>query len=118
MNGESVCFVFWQEHDCVLTQNIVELIDRETDLLIRSVKEVNLEGLRKRIATLLLQYIKTPSFNPQVTKRLKVSAHLGLLQCSHNTQLFGDLVEAFYTSSILRSFCQPNTVSNIVKINM
>ncbi|KAF5907521.1 IQ and ubiquitin-like domain-containing protein isoform X1, partial [Clarias magur] len=68
-----------KEHDCKLTRDIVELIDREADLLMRSVRESNLEGLRKRIATLFLQYIKTPTFNPQVSKVLRVpqqSEHL------------------------------------------
>ncbi|KAM6972939.1 IQ motif and ubiquitin-like domain-containing protein [Aplochiton taeniatus] len=61
-----------KEHDCKLTQNIVQLIDREADLLMRGVKEASLEGLRKRISTLFLQYIKTPTFNPEVAKLLKV----------------------------------------------
>ncbi|XP_064632189.1 IQ motif and ubiquitin-like domain-containing protein isoform X2 [Lineus longissimus] len=61
-----------KEHDCKLTQEIIELIDREADLLMRGVKETNLEGLRKRISTLFLQYIKTPMFNPEVTSLLKV----------------------------------------------
>nr|XP_009685640.1 PREDICTED: IQ and ubiquitin-like domain-containing protein isoform X1 [Struthio camelus australis] len=61
-----------KEHACKLTQEIVELIDREVDLMLRDVKECNLEGLRKRICTLFLQYIKTPSFNPEVARILKV----------------------------------------------
>uniref|UniRef100_W5NFY4 IQ motif and ubiquitin domain containing n=1 Tax=Lepisosteus oculatus TaxID=7918 RepID=W5NFY4_LEPOC len=61
-----------KEHDCKLTQDIVELIDREADLMMRGIKESNLEGLRKRISTLFLQYIKTPTFNPEVTRLLKV----------------------------------------------
>jgi len=61
-----------KEHDCRLTQDIVELIDREADLLMRGVKEGNLEGLRKRISTLFLQYIKTPTFNPEAARLLKV----------------------------------------------
>ncbi|NWJ10938.1 IQUB protein, partial [Crypturellus undulatus] len=64
-----------KEHDCKLTQEIVELIDREVDLMMRDVKEYNLEGLRKRICTLFLQYIKTPKFNPEVAKILKVPPH-------------------------------------------
>ncbi|KAI4873594.1 hypothetical protein NFI96_008799, partial [Prochilodus magdalenae] len=60
-----------KEHDCKLTQQIVELIDREADLLMRGVKESNLEGLRKRISTLFLQYIKTPAFNPQAAPLLR-----------------------------------------------
>lgn len=64
--------VFFQEHECKLTWEIVELIDREVDLMSREVKECNLEGLRKRICTLFLQYIKTPKFNPEVARILKV----------------------------------------------
>ncbi|KFV17157.1 IQ and ubiquitin-like domain-containing protein, partial [Tauraco erythrolophus] len=61
-----------KEHECKLTWEIVELIDREVDLMSRAVKEYNLEGLRKRICTLFLQYIKTPKFNPEVARILKV----------------------------------------------
>ncbi|XP_069101065.1 IQ motif and ubiquitin-like domain-containing protein [Argopecten irradians] len=61
-----------KEHDCKLTQEVIELIDREADLLMRGVKESNLDGLRKRISTLFLQYIKTPTFNPEAAKLLKV----------------------------------------------
>jgi hypothetical protein len=51
---------------------VVSLIDREADLLMRGVKEENLIGLRQRITSLYLQYIKTPEFNPAVSKLLKV----------------------------------------------
>ncbi|NXN14570.1 IQUB protein, partial [Indicator maculatus] len=61
-----------KEHECKLTQEIVELIDREVDLMSREVKECNLEGLRKRIRTLFLQYTKNPKFNPEVARILKV----------------------------------------------
>ncbi|XP_066447946.1 IQ motif and ubiquitin-like domain-containing protein [Eleutherodactylus coqui] len=61
-----------KEHDCKLTQEIVELIDREADLLMRGVQNSNLEGLRKRISTLFLQYIKIPTFNPEIARLLKV----------------------------------------------
>ncbi|NWQ87851.1 IQUB protein, partial [Burhinus bistriatus] len=61
-----------KEHECKLTWEIVELIDREVDLMSREVKECNLGGLRKRICTLFLQYIKTPKFNPEVARILKV----------------------------------------------
>ncbi|KAM5255741.1 IQ motif and ubiquitin-like domain-containing protein [Ctenodactylus gundi] len=60
-----------KEHACKLTQEILELIDREVDLMMRGVKTENLEGLRKRIATLFLHYIKTPLFNPEVARHLK-----------------------------------------------
>ncbi|XP_008823092.1 IQ and ubiquitin-like domain-containing protein isoform X2 [Nannospalax galili] len=61
-----------KEHECKLTQEILELIDREVDLMMRGVKPHNLEGLRKRIATLFFHYIKTPLFNPEVARFLKV----------------------------------------------
>ncbi|XP_070322447.1 IQ motif and ubiquitin-like domain-containing protein isoform X2 [Odocoileus virginianus] len=61
-----------KEHECKLTQEILELIDREVDLMMRGVKHQNLEGLRKRIATLFFHYIKTPLFNPEVARHLKV----------------------------------------------
>ncbi|NWW74083.1 IQUB protein, partial [Climacteris rufus] len=61
-----------KEHECKLTQEIVALIDREVDLMSREVKEHNLEGLRKRICTLFLQFIKIPKFNPGVAGLLKV----------------------------------------------
>ncbi|CAF3144279.1 unnamed protein product [Rotaria sp. Silwood2] len=53
-----------KEHECRLTEEIIQLIDREADLLMRGTKEENLSGLRQRISTLFLQYIKTPTFNP------------------------------------------------------
>lgn len=62
-----------QEHECPLTRDIMDLIDREVDLVTRGVKAASLEGLRKRISTLFLQYVKTPAFNPEVAKHLKVS---------------------------------------------
>lgn len=73
-----VVYLILQEHDCKLTQEIIELIDREADLLMRGVKETNLEGLRRRISTLFLQYIKTPTFNPEAARLLKVTKHLWL----------------------------------------
>ncbi|XP_056291668.1 IQ and ubiquitin-like domain-containing protein [Pseudoliparis swirei] len=61
-----------KEHTCELTHDVVDLIDREVDLMTRGVKAASLVGLRKRISTLFLQYIKTPAFNPEVAKLLKV----------------------------------------------
>ncbi|XP_053575168.1 IQ and ubiquitin-like domain-containing protein [Bombina bombina] len=69
-----------KEHDCKLTQEIVELIDREADLLMRGVKDSNLAGLRKRISTLFLQYIRIPTFNPEVARLLKVPQDSNVLR--------------------------------------
>lgn len=56
-----------QEFDCALTRQIVELIDREADMLHRGRKEKSLEGLRRRLSNLFLQFIETPEFNPEAT---------------------------------------------------
>jgi len=61
-----------KEHECKLTHDLVELIDREADLISRGIKSTNLQGLRQRITTLFLQYCKTPEFNPEVGRLLKV----------------------------------------------
>lgn len=62
-----------QEHPCQLTDDIISLLERELDLMQRSVGGASLDGLRKRINTLLLQFIKKPEFNPEVAKHLQVS---------------------------------------------
>eukprot|EP00066_Takifugu_rubripes_P016135 XP_011605401.1 PREDICTED: IQ and ubiquitin-like domain-containing protein [Takifugu rubripes] len=61
-----------QEDRCQLTEDIMGLINREVDLMKRGVRSDNLEGLRKRISTLFLQYIKKPEVNPEVSKLLEV----------------------------------------------
>ncbi|KAI8611576.1 hypothetical protein BC830DRAFT_1198782 [Chytriomyces sp. MP71] len=54
-----------KEFDCVLTREIVELINREGDLVSRGRDAKSLEGLRKRISNLFLQFVQTPEFNPE-----------------------------------------------------
>ena len=60
------------EFDCALTRDIVELIDREADLLDRGRSESTLSGLRIRLNNLFLQFIETPEFNPEASRFLKV----------------------------------------------
>jgi len=43
-----------KEFECSLTREIVDLIDREADMLNRGRNEVSLEGLRKRLCNLFL----------------------------------------------------------------
>ncbi|XP_030606869.1 IQ and ubiquitin-like domain-containing protein isoform X2 [Archocentrus centrarchus] len=81
--------------ECQLTRDIVDLVDREVDLMTRGVKTASLEGLRKRICTLLLQYIKTPAFNPEVAKLLKVP--------QNPSQLKNDMLLCQYCHRYLRS---------------
>ena len=54
-----------KEFDCNLTREVVELIEREADMLNRGRSPKLLEGLRKRISSLFLTFIETPEFNPE-----------------------------------------------------
>lgn len=60
------------EFDCALCRDIVDLIDREADLLNRGRGGGTLGGLRKRLSNLFLQFIETPEFNPESKRFLKV----------------------------------------------
>lgn len=61
-----------KEFDCDLTRDIVELIEREEDLIRRGRTEVSLKGLRQRLSNLFLQFIDTPEFNPEAAHFQKV----------------------------------------------
>ena len=67
-----------KEFDCNLTRDVVELIDREADMLNRGRSESSLAGLRKRLANLFLQFIETPEFNPEAARFQKVPQELTL----------------------------------------
>lgn len=54
-----------KEFDTKLTKEMIELIDREADLLNRGRPDKSLEGLRKRIVRAFLQFIKDPQYNPE-----------------------------------------------------
>lgn len=61
-----------KDFDCPLTRDIVELCDREAEMLNRGRSESTLAGLRKRLSNLFLQFVETPDFNPEATRFLKV----------------------------------------------
>lgn len=65
-----------KEFDCNLTREIVDLIDREADMLNRGRPEKSFVGLRRRLANLFLQFIETPEFNPEAIKFQKVPREL------------------------------------------
>jgi len=65
-----------KEFDCSLTREIVDLIDREADILNRGRSEKSLEGLRRRISNLFLQFCETPEFNPEAIRFQKVPREL------------------------------------------
>ena len=61
-----------QEYDTKLTREIVDLLNREADLLLRGMREGNQAGLRKRIQNLFLRFCEDPQFNPIAAKYLSV----------------------------------------------
>lgn len=65
-----------KEFDCNLTREIVDLIDREADMLNRGRPEKSFAGLRRRLANLFLQFIEAPEFNPESMKYQKVPRQL------------------------------------------
>lgn len=65
-----------KEFDCNLSREIEELIDREADMLNRGRSDGSLDGLRKRLANLFLQFVETPYFNPEAGRFQKVPKEL------------------------------------------
>jgi len=61
-----------KEFDCNLTREIVDLVDREADLIRRDRSDKSLEGLRKRLRNLFLQFIEMPEFNPEAARFQRV----------------------------------------------
>lgn len=66
-----------KEFDCNLTREIVDLIDREADMLNRGRPEKAFIGMRSRLANLFLQFAETPEFNPEAARLQKVPWQLG-----------------------------------------
>lgn len=63
-----------KEFPCELTDDILELIQREQDLLRRGRSEQSLSGLRKRLSHLFLRFLDTPQFNPEASNFRKIPA--------------------------------------------
>lgn len=77
-----------KEFDCALTRDLVDLIDREADLLNRGRAEKALQGLRKRITTLFLQFVETPEFNPEAARfALGVGVGVGVASGAKQAQI-------------------------------
>ncbi|KAL0034540.1 hypothetical protein WJX79_007550 [Trebouxia sp. C0005] len=79
-----------KEFDCSLTRELVQLIDREADLINRGRKAGSMEGLRKRISTLFLQFIENPMFNPEAANFF----NLAVQTCSTETYMYSDMTAA------------------------
>jgi len=56
-----------------LTMDIIELIDREADLLNRGRSFKSMDKLRLRIAHLFLEFIENPEFNPRASEFVNIS---------------------------------------------
>jgi hypothetical protein len=52
-----------QENPCSLIKEIIELIEREADMLTRGRPDHSLEGLRQRLNNKYLSFIEIPKFN-------------------------------------------------------
>merc|ERR1711871_1540065 len=65
-----------KEFDCSLTRDIVDLIDREADLINRGRGESSMIGLRRRLSNLFLQFIETPEFNPEAARFQRVPSQV------------------------------------------
>eukprot|EP01138_Halocafeteria_seosinensis_P013710 gb/GECG01014001.1/.p1 GENE.gb/GECG01014001.1/~~gb/GECG01014001.1/.p1 ORF type:complete len:614 (+),score=110.50 gb/GECG01014001.1/:1-1842(+) len=67
-----------KEFDCGLTREIVEIIDREADLLNRNRRQSTMGNMRKRLSNLFLQWISTPEFNSEASRFQKVAQPLAM----------------------------------------
>jgi hypothetical protein len=66
---------YYENHKCSLIQEIIALIERESDMLQRGRPDFSLEGnylltlgLRQRLNNLYLNFIETPMFNPEAAR--------------------------------------------------
>ncbi|KAL7750924.1 hypothetical protein RI367_003503 [Sorochytrium milnesiophthora] len=64
-----------REFDHPLTRDIVNLVEREGDLLSRGRDESCLSGLRQRINSLFLQFMEVPEFNPEAAAFVSALVH-------------------------------------------
>lgn len=62
-----------QVYDDKLASDIIELIDREADLLNRGRPLKSMEKLRLRITHLFLEFIESPEFNPRAADFVNIS---------------------------------------------
>jgi hypothetical protein len=67
-----------KEFDCGLTREIVEMIDREADLLNRNRRQTTMGSMRRRLSNLFLQWISTLEFNPEASRFQKVTQPLSM----------------------------------------
>ena len=54
-----------KELESPLTKELMELVDREADLLNRGRSAKSMDSLRLRISNLFLRFLENPSYNPR-----------------------------------------------------
>jgi len=60
---------YYHENKCILIEEIIALIERESDMLQRGRPDSSLQGLRHRLNNLYLSFIEVPKFNPEAGRR-------------------------------------------------
>lgn len=81
-NADALLQLKWivEQHDAPLTREILELVQREADLITRGVKRRNMEGLRRRLLNLFLQFVEDPRYNPEAKRLLRVHQDVDYFQ--------------------------------------
>lgn len=71
-----------REYKCLVTQRLAALIDREVYLLNFGypVQSRMFDGLRERIQQQFVLFCKTPEFNPEVTRYIRVPPNVKVLE--------------------------------------
>uniref|UniRef100_A0A5K3EHT1 IQ and ubiquitin-like domain-containing protein n=1 Tax=Mesocestoides corti TaxID=53468 RepID=A0A5K3EHT1_MESCO len=59
-------------HPSTLSCDLVSLVERETELMLRNIPSSMLAGLRKRILHRFIQFCKNPEYNPAVAPHLPI----------------------------------------------
>ncbi|XP_047103503.1 IQ and ubiquitin-like domain-containing protein [Schistocerca piceifrons] len=74
-------------YNCKITKEIRDLLNQECDLISLGLKKSDLDGLRKRIKKLFLEFMKAPEFNPAVTKEIEISKTKNMFYCERCCKL-------------------------------
>ena len=67
--------------------DLLDLVEREEEMMKRGVLYSNLIGVRKRIITLFLQLIRSPDHNPEILRYEKVNS-CNRVMCKHVTTAY------------------------------
>lgn len=85
-----------QNHDSKVAREVIGLLSREADLLVRGTREKNLVGLRKRILSLFLRLCEDATFNPAAKHYLPVHKEKEDYLVGNGTGLLKDMATGQY----------------------